>query len=408
MLEKVLFLVLDGLGDRPIKELGGATPLEAAHTPHLDRLAQQGECGMLHTIGRGIRPGSDTAHLTIFGYDKDEFYAGRGPIEAAGIGLELCDGDVALRCNLATVDDDLMILDRRAGRIHAVTPFTTALDGIEIDQVRFLLKPGTAHRAILVMRGPGLSSAITDNDPHEEGVPVRTVMPTDDSPGAKKTADLLNQYVSRAYPILRDHPENQVRGQAGKLPANYLLLRGPGRYRRIPSFQERYGLRACCVAGGGLYKGIAALLGMEVVDVPGATGLPDTDVSGKFRTAVQSLADCDFVFVHVKAADSLGEDGDFVGKRSFIEKVDAAAAAFRDLPDNVLLVILADHTTPCELRAHSADPVPILVHGSGVRVDAVSAYSERACTSGGLGFLTGIDVIPQILNLLGRTPLTGG
>jgi 2,3-bisphosphoglycerate-independent phosphoglycerate mutase len=175
----------------------------------------------------------------------------------------------------------------------------------------------------------------------------------------------------------------------------------------MPSFKERYGLSACCIAGGGLYKGIGAFLGMEIIDVPGATALPDSDVEAKFKTAVKQLDKHDFAFVHVKATDSLGEDGNFQAKKDFIEKSDKAAALLTDLPDDTLLIISADHSTPCELKNHSADFVPIIFKGGAVRIDEVTTFGERACAKGGLGFMEGKDVMPQILNLMGRLPLIG-
>ena len=407
MLKKVILVVCDGLGDRPIKELGGLTPLEAAKTPHLDKLAAESECGMMHSLGRGFVPGSDTSHLNILGYDYREYYSGRGTIEAFGIGLKLNPGDVALRGNFGTVDDNLVITDRRAGRIRVVEPLTRALDGMEIDGVSFLVKPGTAHRAAVVMRGECLSNAIIDADPHKPDMPIRTVTPTDNSKEAKRTAETLNKFLKNSHEILKNHPINKERRQAGTPEANYLLVRGAGWHKDIPSFKERFELSGCCIAGGGLYKGVAAYVGMDVLDVPGATGLPDTDVDAKFHAALNSLNSYDFVFVHVKAADSLGEDGNFQGKKAFIEKIDHACRLFSILPDDTLFIITADHSTPCELKSHSGDPVPIIFHGSGVRVDKVTTYNERSCAQGGLGYITGLDVMPQVLNLLGLLHLTG-
>ena len=406
MLRKVIAVICDGLADRPVPQLGNLTPLEAARTPNLDRLAREGECGMMHTLGRGKVPGSDTAHLMIFGYDIATCYSGRGPIEVAGLGMQLKAGDVALRGNMGTVENGL-IIDRRAGRIRAVAPLCEALDGMEVGGVRFNVKPGTAHRAGVIMRGEGLSDAIIDADPHWPDVPIRQVTPTDDSPEAGKTADLLNQFLARSHEILKDHSFNRERIARGDLPANYLLVRGAGQYREVDSFKTRYDLTACCVAGGGLYKGIGAYLGMDVLDVPGATALPDTDIEAKFRLALESLNGHDFVFVHIKAADSLGEDGNFKGKQEFIEKIDRAVPLLFDMPEDTLLVVTADHTTPCEMKAHSADPVPIMFHGGAVRVDQVEAFNERACPRGGLGHLVGLDVMPQVQNLLGKLHLVG-
>ena len=406
MLKKVVMVICDGLGDRPVPELSDLTPLEAAKTPHLDRLAAEGECGMMHTLGRGKVPGSDTAHLMIFGYDIATCYSGRGPIEVAGLGMKLEHGDVALRGNMGTVERG-MIKDRRAGRIRVVTPLCEAIDGMEIDGVKFIVKPGTAHRAGVIMRGKGLSDAITDADPHKPDVPLHNSAPTDDSAEAKRTAAVLNKFLAQSHEVLSKHPYNKERVAKGELPGNYLLVRGAGQYKKVPSFKEKYGLSACCVAGGGLYKGVGAYLGMDILDVPGATALPDTDVEAKFKLAVKSLNEYDFVFVHVKAADSLGEDGNYFGKRDFIEKIDSAVPILFDLPSDTLLVWTADHTTPCEMKAHSADPVPVLFHGQGVRVDDVKAFGERACTSGGLGYMTGLDIMPQVQNVLGTLHLVG-
>ena len=407
MLAKAIILICDGLGDRPVKELDWQTPLEAAMTPNLDKLAGESVCGMMHTLGRGQRPGSDTAHLAIFGYDPDQYYSGRGPIEVAGLGMELRHGDVSLRGNLGTVDEKMVITDRRAGRIRVVEPLTKSLDGLEIDGVKFLVKAGTAHRAGVIMRGEGLSDAIIDADPHEPNVPIRTVIPTEDTPEADRTASVLNKFLAKAHEILKDHPFNQEREKTGDLPGNYLLVRGAGQYSEVPGFEERYGLSACCIAGGGLYKGVGAFLKMDILDIPGATALPDSDIEAKFRTALESLQSYDFEFVHVKAADSLGEDGNAIGKRDFIERIDSAAKLFGRLPDNALLVVTADHSTPCVLCAHSADAVPIIFHGDGLRTDNVMAFNERACTEGGLGFLAGKDVMPEILNIMGRLHLIG-
>ncbi len=407
MLKRVIMVIFDGLGDRPIQGLGFLTPLEAAKTPNLDRLASYAECGLMHTLGRGLTPGSDTAHLTLFGYDINTCYSGRGPIEVAGLGLTLEDGDVALRGNMGTVNDDGIITDRRAGRIRDVSELTPIIDGMEIDGVTFLVKPGTAHRAGVIMRGKGLSGAIIDADPHVPDVPIRQVTPTDDTPEAAKTAEVLNKFLEESHKKLKTAQFNQDRIKNGELPGNYLLVRGAGQYVGIPSFKEKYDLTSCCIAGGGLYKGIGAFLGMDILDVPGATALPDSDIEAKFKLALEKIDEYDFVFVHVKAADSLAEDGNWEGKRDFLIKSDKAASLFRNLPDDVLLVVTADHSTACEMKAHCADPVPVIFHGSSVRFDNVTAFNERSCADGGLGHICGLNLMPQVMNLLGRLKLVG-
>lgn len=406
MLKRVIMVICDGLGDRLIPEFNYQTPLEAAKTPNLDKLAQASECGLMHTLGRGRTPGSDTAHLTIFGYDIRTSYSGRGPIEVAGLGMKLKGGDVALRGNMGTVVDG-KITDRRAGRIRVVTPLCEAIDGMEIDGVTFVVKPGTAHRAGVIMRGEGLSDAIIDADPHVPDVPIREVTPTDNSPEAKKTAAVLNKFLAKSHEVLNDHPFNKERIAEGNLPGNYLLVRGAGQYKHVESFKERYDLTSCCIAGGGLYKGVGAFLGMDILNVPGATALPDTDVEAKFRKAIESQAKYDFIFVHVKATDSLAEDGNWQGKKEFIEKIDRAVPILDGRTDDTLLVWTADHSTACEMKAHSADPVPILFNGGAVRRDKVESFGERAFAEGGLGYIVGLDVMPQVQNILGKLHLVG-
>lgn len=404
---KVIFLIFDGLGDRPIKDFGYKTPLEAAMTPNLDAIASKSICGLSNALGRGIRPGSDVSHLAIFGYPMKDFYTGRGPIEVAGLGIKLQEGDVAFRGNFGTVDDQWNIIDRRAGRIRVVDEFAAAIDGLNIDGIDVIVRPGTAHRAGVVFRGKGLSSNITDADPHEEGKPVFEVKPKDDTPEAAFTASVINKFMKKSYEILNAMESNKKRVENGEFAANFLLLRGAGMYPTMPTFEQKYGLKACCIAGGGLYKGIGAFLGMDLIDVEGATALPDSNIRNKFIAAKQALSKYDFVFTHVKATDSLAEDGNAEGKRQFIEKCDIAAEELINLPDDVLLVVTADHSTACELKAHSADPVPIMFCSEHVRIDDVKEFNERAFVNGGLGRMVGADIMPAVMNILGKLHLIG-
>lgn len=404
---KVLFLIFDGLGDRPIEKFGYKTPLEAAYTPNMDKLAQKSMCGLSNALGKGIRPGSDVSHLAIFGYPMDKYYTGRGPIEVAGLGIKLKEGDVAFRGNFGTVDANWNILDRRAGRIRVVDEFAKAIDGMTIDGVEIIVKPGTAHRAGVVFRGKGLSANITDADPHEEGKPIMEVKAKDDTPEAKFTASVINKFMRKSYEILDAMQANKDRSANGQVPANFLLLRGAGMYPTMPTFEEKYGLKACCIAGGGLYKGIGAFLGMDLVDVEGATALPDSNIRNKFIAAKEALNEYDFVFTHVKATDSLAEDGNADGKKEFIEKCDVAAEELLNLPDNVLLVVTADHSTACELKAHCAEPVPVMFCSSHVRVDDVKEFGERAFANGGAGRMVGADIMPEVMNIMGKLHLIG-
>ena len=254
MIKKTICVVFDGLGDRPIKEFGGKTPLEFANTPNFDAITKKSLCGLMHTLGRGVRPGSDVSHLAIFGYPMELYYTGRGPIEVAGLGIQLQEGDVAFRGNFGTVDADWNILDRRAGRIRIVDEYAAAIDGLMIDGIECIVKPGTAHRAGVVLRGKGLTSAVTDADPHEESKPVMPIRPLDNSESATFTAKVLNKFLRSSYEILDGLEANKIRLASGQFPANFLLLRGSGIYPSMPKFNEKYELKSCCIVCGGFIR----------------------------------------------------------------------------------------------------------------------------------------------------------
>ena len=395
---KIIFIICDGMGDRPIPELGNKTPLEYAKTPNMDRLAKEGVCGKMNVMGKGNVPHSDDAHLTVFGYDLKKHYHGRGPIEAAGIGMELEHGDVAMRSNLGTVDKDLKVVDRRAGRIESTAEFVEYLDGMVINGVKFIVKPGTAYRAVVVMRGRGINENISKNDPKRVGVKILPIKPTDKSKEAKFTAEVLTKFLEKAHETLEKNPLNEERRREGKFPGNYLLVRGFGRYEKIPSFQNRFGLKACCIAGGGLYKGIGRIMGMDVIEVKGATAMPNTNVRAKFEAAKKAMERYDFAFVHVKPTDSLGEDGNVKGKTEFIEKIDKALGVLMDFKGAI--IITSDHSTPCELKTHSDDPVPFLIHYRGLEPDSVERFGESNCEKGRLGTLMGKDFMNTVRKAL--------
>lgn len=397
---------MDGLGDRPIPELGNLTPLEAAKTPNMDLLAKKGATGFTYVAGLGLTPGSDVGHLSLFGYDYHKYYSGRGPIEAVGLGVKLGEGDVAFRGNFAT-EKDGTIIDRRAGRLADSGPFAAALTGMKIEDISIEVKAGTAHRAAVVFRGPGLSPNIGPTDPHGPGT-AHTSEPLDGTPEAIKTARILNAFHARASEILAALPENAERIKNNKLPANLLLVRGAGLYTHIPQFQDKYGMTCSCVAGGGLYKGVGSLLGMEVLEVAGATGKLDTDLNAKVRAVMAELdRGVEFVFMHAKGTDICSHDGDAQGKKAFIERVDEAIAPLLSVLDHVLVVVTGDHSTPCALKDHSGDAVPILFAGEGVRNDDVERFGERACVHGAFPSLLGLDIMKVVNIHLGRAPYMG-
>jgi len=403
---KSVLIVMDGLGDRPIDEFKGKTPLEAAKTPNLDKLSASGVNGIMDTIAPGVTPGSDTSHLSLFGLDPEEHYHGRGPLEVLGVGVGLKHGDICLRANVGTVEPDMTIKDRRAGRIDSTAEHCKALDGLKIDGVEIILKPSAWYRAALVLRGKGLSPNVGKNDPKEVGVKVMEVKPLDNSTAAKKTAAVLNKLTKLAYEKFKDLPINKKRTATGKLPGNMLLFRGAGKYVPAPTLEERFGIKAACVAGGGLYKGVARYVGMEVIDVPGATGRYDSDYDAMVKAVKAALDDHDLVFLHFKATDSAGEDGNPQLKKEMIEKMDKAIGGLLSLKD-CIIVATADHTTPCSLKHHSYEPVPVVMAAPGVRTDDVIAFGERSCAKGGLHRMRGLDLIHVILAHMGVLKLYG-
>lgn len=400
---KALLLIADGLGDRPVKELGGKTPLEAAEKPNLDKLATEAECGLMDPIAAGIRAGSDTSHLAILGYDPYTYYTGRGPFEAAGIGMDVKQGDVAFRCNFTTVDDQMVITDRRAGRISSGTEqLAEAVNGMEIEGVQVIFKESVAHRGALVLRGEGLGANITDTDPHHEGAKVLKCEAVDPSDTASaKTARIVNEFVERSFRLLKDHPVNRERIAQGLNPANVILPRGAGIGPNMNSFADEYGLTSACVAETGLINGVARYVGMEITEVEGATGGADSNVMNMAKAIVDKLQALDFVLCNVKGADIGGHDGSAQTKIDVIKKLDEMVGyLMQNVPAGTFIVLTADHSTPCAVMDHSGDPVPIAFWGEGVRSDRCAKFDERSVTAGGLGRIRGIDVMKIITQLM--------
>jgi len=375
---KIAFIVIDGLGDKPIPQLGNKTPLEAAKTPNLDSLAKNGICGQIMPFKFAWQkwPESDTCHLALFGYDPQKYYLGRGPYEVAGIGMKMKGGDVALRANFATVKNELKIIDRRAERINDTLPLIKAISGQKIEGVSFLVKKSFGHRAGLILRGKNLSAKIIDADPKEINKKVKKVVARDNSKEAKFTAQILNKFLLKSYQILKNHPLNKKRKSVGLLPANFLLVRGAGKFKKTPSFYQEYKLKACCIAGGALYKGIAKILGMKLIKVKGATGLLNTNLHAKFQAVNNAIKKCDFIFCHIKAVDNLAEDGKSKEKKEFIEKIDRNIKTLKKLK-NTLIVVTGDHSTCSLLKRHCTGPLPVLIYKEGIEGGRVSKFGEK-------------------------------
>ncbi len=397
---------MDGLGDRSVAQLGGKTPLQAASTPNLDWFARNGATGIVDVISPGVRPGSDTSHLAILGYDPYQVYTGRGPFEAAGVGLIGKKGDVAFRCNFATVDQNMVVTDRRAGRIKEpdTSELANALVGMKIQGAEIIVKEATEHRAVLLLRGDGLSAAVSDVDPHDEAK-IHECKAL--KPEAIRTAEIVNEFVHRSYDALNRHPVNRRRVQAGLPPANILLPRGAGIFPDIVPFMDRYGMNGAAVAGVSLIKGIARVCGLEVVEVEGATGGLDTDMNAKADAVLALLKDHDFVLLNVKATDIASHDGDANKKVSVIERLDGMMGRIRDGMGDVVVAIMADHCTPIELKDHSGDPVPLVICCAGMVRDGSIAYDEASAAKGGLGRIRGKDVLPILIDKAGRSEKFG-
>ncbi len=400
---KAVLVICDGMADRPVPELGNRTPLEAADNPNMNTLALQGQCGIMDPIAPGIRAGSDTSHLAILGFDPFKYYTGRGPFEAAGIGMDVKHGDIAFRCNFSTVDSDMVITDRRAGRIETGTDqLAAAVNGMKIEDITCFFKESVAHRGALVLRGPGLGAAVTDADPHEVGEKIHEAHATDPSDAASaKAARIVNVFVRKSYELLRDHPVNKAREAEGKAPANIILPRGAGLAPQLGSFEEKYHLRPAAVVETGLIAGIACYLGMDIIEVPGANGGLDSDIMAMGDAIVKALDDHNFILCNIKGGDIAGHDGDPEAKKQFIERTDKVVGMLMEKLDHQTYIILtADHATPVAIMDHSGDPVPIVIRGPGVLVDSVQALDERSVIGGGLVRVRGIDIMNILTNLM--------
>lgn len=411
---KAVLVIGDGMADRPIKELGWKTPLEVAKKPSLNRIAESGVCGILDPISPGVPPGSDTATLALLGYNALKVYSGRGALEALGSGVKVLPGDVAFRCNFATANDNMTVLDRRAGRIvnEDALPLADSLQKVKLKRslgASFLFKSTIQHRTVLSIRGPKLSTAVSDSDPGKVGEKVMEMKPLNDSSEAKLTAKIVNELTPEFHKVLKDHPVNRERIKHGLPPANVVLCRGAGTIPDIEPLSQVFNISATCVAAAPLVKGVCRAAGMDIVNVKGATGTPQTDYLAKAKATVQALKRYDFVLLHVKATDVASHDGRPKQKSEVIEKVDGMLGYLLDHIDlkSTYVAVTADHTTSCLTGNHEGDPVPIAITGPYVRSDKVKEYDERSCAEGGLNRIKGTDLMPILMNLLGKTSKFG-
>ncbi len=368
---KLALVVMDGVGDVATPEQGYMTPLESAATPNLDALSKESAQGRMMPVAPGITPGSGPGHLALFGYDPLEYQVGRGVIEALGLGMELKPGDVCARANFASLDANGIVTDRRAGRIPTETCeklcAMLAAKVKKIGDTQIVIKAGKEHRFVVVFRGKGLEGPLTDADPNREGFPIPVVKPRNPkSAGQRKMARLVADFYKLALPVI-----------AKEKPANGFLMRGIAHQPEIPSFEDRYGLRAAALAVYPMYKGLAQLVGMRKIEGP-------QTIEEQFERYVVEYDNFDFFFIHFKYTDKYGEDGNFAAKKQAVEEFDAALPILLRKKPGVL-AITGDHSTPCAIKGHSWHPQPVLLRSPWSGSDKLGRFSETSANSGSLG-----------------------
>lgn len=405
---KGVMVILDGLGDRGCPAFGGATPLEAASTPHLDHLLELGQGGLLDPLFPGVPVGTHMGTGTLMGLSAaDAVNLARGPVEAAGIGLAVQPGDVVLRCNFATLErrvNGLAILDRRAGRIlEGTDDLASVLHNVNLgNRIIGSLHPATQHRAVLHLRGPGLAAAISDTDPgsgeEHRGVLVARALDPDDGSSAA-TAEAVNSFIRVAAERLDAHPLNQRRRKAGLQPANGIISRSAGHVARLNNLVAHLGCNTAVVTGETTVDGLGRLFGYTVYRDDRFNALPDTDLEAKIATTLSALDSHDLVFLHIKGPDICSHDQEPGAKKAMIERVDAALAPL--MQRDLVIGVTGDHSTDCNTGRHCGDPVPALLYAPLGRRDALASFGERTCATGGLGRLTATVFLTSMLDAMG-------
>jgi len=422
---KLLYVVIDGMGDLPISELGNKTPLEAAETPNMNFLAKNGKAGLMYSVKKGVAPESDAAVISLLGYDPFKYSTGRGIIEAAGAGIALKDGDLALRCNFATLGQENAIIDRRVRRSLTTKEATELTDAanteikLETCPASFEFKNTLGHRAVLVFKGNEkcLSSNITNSDPAYvmiNGIGVATPnvkmvlkksLPNDDSDEAQNAAALVNEFIEKTHKLWENHEVNRRRAAEGKLKANVVLTRDAGHL--LPKFfniNERYNVKFAALTDMTAEKGIAELAGMHASLLPPPSDSLKEDYELRVKRILDEFPNYDCFYIHLKGPDEPGHDGNCSDKTDVISAIDKHF--FGNLLPKIALkdcviCITADHATPCGLKVHSDTPVPVLISGGKIKDGNLSNFSERECKNGSLGLLNhGYELMPKIIALL--------
>jgi len=395
---KYLLIVGDGMADYPIAALNGKTPLQVANKPNIDTIASKGRSGILRTIPEDMPPGSDIANLSILGYNPKKYYAGRGPLEAASRGISLNANDVAFRCNLITEENGILV-DYSADHITN----NEAKELINCVKNKFG-KPGkidfyagVSYRHLLILRNSAYSNDLLCMPPHDVvGTSIYEVLPKAKTSTAESTAALLNKMILDSKEILEKHAVNINRIARGKRPGNMIWPWGQGRKPNMPTLQERFGISGAVISAVDLVKGLGAYAGMEIVNVPGATGFYDTNYEGKADYALRALEKHDMIFVHVEAPDEAGHSGDYEQKIRTIEDLDKRLVGrlLNGLNQECTVAVLPDHATPISVRTHTKDPVPFTICSPRIKPDGVKHFDEASAKRGGFGFLEGEELMP--------------
>ena len=415
---KIVYVILDGIGDLPHPSLNDLTPLEAAYTPYMDSLSRNGCMGQVVTVGKGIAPQSDIAVFNMLGYNfKDGDYVGRGVIESIGCNIDFKEGDLAMRGNFATVDDNLQIIDRRAGRIISKEEAASICKTLS-EKIRFsdksasvVIEPTIAHRVTIRFRHDKikLSEKISNTDPAYDRINgigiakpttadlhIGTSEPQEDTVAANTAAKLVNEFTVQVAKLLRNHPVNDARSKIGKKPINAILARDSGnRYPYVEPINRKYGLDVACIVDMPVEVGISKVLGMRAFKAGDVN-----DYEQKGIVAADNLEKFNVIYVHIKGPDEFGHDGDAKGKKKNIEDIDSKffATLIKKLKVNdSTIIISADHSTPCVKKGHSDDPVPVLVSGNKIRKDNSARFTEKYASKGSMGLLMGADVLSTAL-----------